>query len=577
MDAAPSARVTRSLLILAAGLVAAALAVAALAEIISREPITSAVSPLSSVSAQPSESPVAARTPSVPPSSVASLPQATHHRKLLKSGDIVEMPAIDNEGEWGTIRLERGDEIMTDPASSIYEGGSVLIEIRVTYLPQRKTARSFGGRDWGVRVSDGVPGVVGVAALPATHNPHRPAAESLDTDAFVSESSPADGWIAVEVPTIAESPAVYLTYYGGAGPSPLSAAPTWEVVVRERDRNAPPMIGAPLLRAGDAALLSAVEPAGSLGTITIDRGHDVGGYPLVLDPSSETHFFVELLATYELDHAPQGTEGGHLDWRVESPDGVTQGELLDSFPPPRGRSPLHGWSVAIVPETRYEGWLIFAIPREAADVALELVYQPVGMGEVARIPVRVPGAIPDPVAAEWPRPDPVYVAHDGLPFSVLASAEADGLFVDADTCTSPEGDYTVTYPDSWYTNTEVAGVSACSWFSPVFYDLNDDGSRPEEIAIEIGVFTGAVGFIWADLYTEAITIDGVEARRTETGMTKDPETPTDEFQYSYLARFAPDTTAGRKLSASTGTEYGGGYDLNKAVLDRIMASLEFTD
>jgi hypothetical protein len=210
-------------------------------------------------------------------------------------------------------------------------------------------------------------------------------------------------------------------------------------------------------------------------------------------------------------------------------------------------------------------------------LALELIYQPPGIADATRIALRRPGAAPEPVVVEWPRPDPVYVAQPGLPFTVLESAEADALFVDPDTCTNPEDGYTVTYPDSWYTNTAIGDVPACSWFSPTFYEATEGGPRPDEIAIEIRVFEGAIGFIWVDLYTEDVSIGGFSGRRYETGMTKDPEQPTNVLQYSYLAYLDPQQSEGRKLWAFTGTEYGGEYELNRAVFDRIMASLEFTD
>ena len=315
---------------------------------------------------------------------------------------------------------------------------------------------------------------------------------------------------------------------------------------------------------------------GVTGTITLERGADVGGYPLVTEPSSESHFFVEVFATYELESATEEGQWGALDWRVASADGTVDGQLVDSFPPPKGRGPLGHWPGATVPETRYEGWMIFAIAREAAATSFDLVYQPEGVTERTRIPLRAPGDAPEPVQAEWPRPDPVYVAKDGLPFTVLDSPEADALFADADTCTNPDGGYTVSFPESWYTNTEIGEVSACSWFSPVFYEATEGGPLPEEIAIVITVFDGAIGFIWADLYTEELSLDGLAARRSETGQTKDPATPTDQFQYSYLARLDA-SHDGRKLGASTGVDYGGDYELNKAVFDRIMASLKFTE
>lgn len=59
-------------------------------------------------------------------------------------------------------------------------------------------------------------------------------------------------------------------------------------------------------------------------------------------------------------------------------------------------------------------------------------------------------------------------------------------------------------------------------------------------------------------------------------MTKDPTVPTDRLSYGYLVRIEGHSS-GRKFGAGTGVENGGDYDLNRAVLDRIMASLVFTE
>ena len=338
----------------------------------------------------------------------------------------------------------------------------------------------------------------------------------------------------------------------------------------------PPTGDMNLLAAGDTAIVAVQSDDGVTGTIRLERGADVGGYPLVVDPGSESHFFVEIFATYELDSVTEEGQWGELDWRVESWDGAVRSQVLNSFPMPEGRAPLGHWPGATVPENMYRGWMIFAIPREDANTPLELVYQPDGMTETARLSLRAPGQAPQAIEAEWPRPDPVYIARDGLPFTVLDNPEADALFTDADTCTNPDGGYTVAFPESWYTNTEIGDVPACSWFSPVFYEATEGGPVPNEIAIRISVIEGAIGFIWVDLYTEEVMLDGYPARRYETGMTKDVATPTDQFQYSYLASLDEDSE-GRKLWAFTGTDYGGDYALNKAVFDRIMASLEFID
>ncbi|MGH2445794.1 MAG: hypothetical protein ACRDGD_07125 [Candidatus Limnocylindria bacterium] len=334
----------------------------------------------------------------------------------------------------------------------------------------------------------------------------------------------------------------------------------------------------PLLEPGDVARIPAVWMDKGFGTIALERGPDAGGYRLVPDPSSDSHFFIEIPIIYELERVPEGADWGGFDWTVQDSAGSVVAESTLVFAPPgqecRG---LSQWPGATVPEDRFEGCLLFAIPRAAADDELALVYQPTrATAPLERIPVRAPGPAPAPVDPEWPRPDPVYVAKPGLPFTVLESADADTLFAEADTCTNVDEGYMVTFPESWYTNTAIGDVPACSWFSPTFYEATEGGPLPEEIAIEISVFEGAIGFIWVDLYSEDVVLDGIDARRYETGMTKDVDQPTEAFQYVYLARF-DESSEGRKMWAFTGTEYGGDYELNRAVLDRIMASLEFTE
>ncbi|MGH2428670.1 MAG: hypothetical protein ACRDGV_07265 [Candidatus Limnocylindria bacterium] len=402
-------------------------------------------------------------------------------------------------------------------------------------------------------------------------------------------------WFAPFVPAVAALAAaggvVLLAFIVGQSPDlgppasgspPPVATPTMEpspsASPSPTPRGTPELSQGPLLEPGDTALIEAVWTDGEFGTITLERGPDVGGYRLVPEPSSETHFFIEIPTTYELDRVPDGADWGGLDWRIESADGSVAAGEVSVFPPPEPCMGLAQWPGATVPEDRYEGCMLFALPREAADVELELVYEPTSAsGPLERIPVRAPGPAPEPVAAEWPRPDPVYVAKPGLPFTVLESAEADELFADADTCTNPEAGYTLTFPESWYTNTAIGDVPACSWFSPTFYEATEGGPVPDEIAIAIRVFEGLIGFVWVDLYSEDVVLDGVDARRYETGMTKDAATPTDQFQYSYLAYLDDEPSEGLKLWAFTGTEYGGTYELNRAVFDRIMASLRFDE
>ncbi len=377
------------------------------------------------------------------------------------------------------------------------------------------------------------------------------------------------GWNAARDPVSAASESAAAE----EAPTP-SQAPASTTEPTATEESTPPELG-DLVEPGNSITLPIQSSDGVSGTITVERGEDIGGYPLVPSPSSELHFFVELMATYALVVAPETASWGEVDWRVEGESGSVGAEPLQVFPQPAGRPYLGTWPGATVPEPQYVGWVIFAVPREMAGAALELIYQPPGVADATRIPLRRAGAIPDPVVVEWPRPDPIYVSQPGLPFTVLESSEADALFVDPDTCTNPEDGYTVSYPDSWYTNTEIGDVPACSWFSPTFYEVREGDPRPDEIAIEVHVSEGAFGFIWADLYTEDVIIGGFAGRRYETGMTTWPEQPTNELLYSYLAYLDLEQPEGRKIWAFTGTEYGGDYELNRAVFDRIMASLEF--
>lgn len=505
------------------------------------------------------------RPPTLTPSARPSPGEA-----LSEPGDVVLMPALDTDGEWGTIRLERGGEIPVEPRDSRYEGGSFLVEIRVTYTAERQSGGSFGySFDWGMRVEGGIPGTVQSpgGVLPAAVNPERE--DRLHGWVFALEGSTTDGWIAVEVPNAAADRLIYLAYLAGSAGEP-NVDPAWEVVVRQAD-SAP--LDGDLVEAGNRVAFSASGPDGEFGTITVERGEDVGGYPLVPEPSSETHFFIELLVTYELDRAPEGADWGELDWSLEGTDG-SAAEQLSVFPPPDECGGFGQWPGATVPEDRYEGCIVFAIARESADADLELVYRPSSAAEpLQRIPVRRPGPAPAPVAAAWPRPDPVYVAKPELPFTVLESAEADALFADADSCTNPEGGYTVSFPEAWYTNTAIGDVPACSWFSPVFYEVDDPGRVPDEIAIVLSIFEGGIGQIpeWPRTLSEEVRISGVDGSRHEDTI---PSNPPDNA-YGYAA-WLDDDYLGRKLTGTTTTMHGEDYGLNKAVLDRIMASLVLT-
>lgn len=335
-----------------------------------------------------------------------------------------------------------------------------------------------------------------------------------------------------------------------------------------------------LLEPGDTRTLDAVDATGTWGTITIERGEDVAGYPQAeIDPE---FFLVELFIGYDAARSPDTEQFGSPDWALRPVDDDAEYyfniEPLDLGDDGIGPQPALGVYPGAIDifSTPTEGWIVFAVPRREANLDLEVVYVRAGSENPdAATLVRIAGEPPDPLPGPSTERDEGYVDREGLPFSVLDSPEADELFETPDTCTNPESGYTLTFPDDWYTNTAVGDTPACTWFSPVYYEVSDPDAVPAEVAITVDAFEGDVGFLWVDLYSQDIDLDGVAGRRFEHGYTKEADMATDQYQYNYLFRL--DESSGAKIWAITDTNRQGDYALNKAVLDRIMASLQFTD
>jgi hypothetical protein len=154
-------------------------------------------------------------------------------------------------------------------------------------------------------------------------------------------------------------------------------------------------------------------------------------------------------------------------------------------------------------------------------------------------------------------------------FTILPNAEADALFLDRDECENTEDGYQLEFPDDWYTNTEIGDVPACSWFSPTFYEADDSGAVPPEIAITIELLDGDRGYHDDFISNDEVVIGATQdAHRVE--VERDGTT-----MYEYVVQLGPTLEEGPNLLARTDTDMGGDYELNKAVLDRIMATMEF--
>ena len=160
------------------------------------------------------------------------------------------------------------------------------------------------------------------------------------------------------------------------------------------------------------------------------------------------------------------------------------------------------------------------------------------------------------------------------PLSVLESEEADALFRQPDTCRNPEITYSVTFPDDWYTNTAIGDQAACTWFTPDFFEVGASGEMPEEIWIRISLVEGLIGY---NMLTQVersddVRIDGYAGHRAEFRTLEDiNDTVSDRLTYQYVVPF---DTSGPTLVASTSVDMAGDYELAKAVLDRIMVSME---
>ena len=143
-----------------------------------------------------------------------------------------------------------------------------------------------------------------------------------------------------------------------------------------------------------------------------------------------------------------------------------------------------------------------------------------------------------------------------------------------DTCTNPVIGYMVSFPDDWYTNTAIGAQAACAWFTPAFFEVDVDDSVPEEIWIVISLIEGRRGYtmLSPSISGDHVEVDGYAGDRVEF-LLRDSidDTEPDGPFYEYVV---PLERAGPTLIASTDVARAGDYELAKAVLDRMMASMK---
>ncbi len=172
--------------------------------------------------------------------------------------------------------------------------------------------------------------------------------------------------------------------------------------------------------------------------------------------------------------------------------------------------------------------------------------------------------------AESAEPSSSQVGGEFGGFTFQSHAEADALFLDRFSCQNLDDGYEVDYPAEWNANAEVGGAAQCSWFAPTEYEAGDGSTLPEEIAIEMIVVDGARDYDDVETSDRAEGYVGVTQPAFRVRITDG-----NEEAYEYVVQLGESYETGRNLVARTSTEMGGDFDLNRAVLDRMMATMEF--
>ena len=210
--------------------------------------------------------------------------------------------------------------------------------------------------------------------------------------------------------------------------------------------------------------------------------------------------------------------------------------------------------------------LILAACTPAADTSTPAEPTDISQPPPSATPEATPS--PDETASAEETPSSTPIEGEGG-FTIAANAEADALMVDRFDCQNLDDGYQVEFPAEWNTNAEIGGTPTCSWFAPTEYETGAPGDVPDEVAIEI--------FVIDDDRVHT----GDESERVEgmIGATQLAHrvvvTDGDETAYVYVVQLGPTLAEGPNLVARTTSEMGGDFDLNRAILDRMMATMEF--
>lgn len=198
-------------------------------------------------------------------------------------------------------------------------------------------------------------------------------------------------------------------------------------------------------------------------------------------------------------------------------------------------------------------------------------------------PAPTPSATPDAMASETATTSPTPTTEEPTPTPFGAA-----VFDEPDDCEHSSGVYRLAFPDEWWTNTEyehadLGTISACRFFAREAFDI-DTASReqpsPDGVSIVVDFLEGGcLGYLNPVLEERELTVDGYDARAEELAEGTERTGPGHTYQVTINLR--PDEPCESDRAAfiylGTSRDRAGDYEENKAVLDRMVETMEITD
>ncbi len=176
-------------------------------------------------------------------------------------------------------------------------------------------------------------------------------------------------------------------------------------------------------------------------------------------------------------------------------------------------------------------------------------------------------------------------SEDGA-FGPIHSMAPDEAFDNAQTCENPGAfsnaertdiTYRISFPDGWFTNAGNEAWAACSLFAAEEFDVAEDGTVPEQVAVTVNVPPGGdFDPGGASFTTEEYTVDGVAAVRydiepTDGGFVSEPAVV---WIIAIRGSLPAEGNDQPYLAISTNSDNPDVFDAWVDVLDRMIATLD---